>query len=316
MVVRGFAPAIFFLILGGLAWGWMAATGKNVVEKMLGKRAWLVYVAVGLAAVLVAWVGRNAYLPFLGPTVFPCAALEDKTPEGADTRIEVQARPGAKIVYWASEPATEDLKTIPTWRVAYAGFKNAGVTTADEGGKAVLAVRKPQSYTVPWKGRIESHVHWRMCLPDGGLGQVETHMVSSEPFQNPPLPLPQPQADQASQPEKKEEDLKTQSQTITSNTNINATTTTTVEGFSAEDKESMFATAAGSASAPMRLGEANIDPRLFQLRQAVEQESTGLFADQMAFEEGPRTQGADLGVAYMSPEAPAPAPSRKRFGFW
>jgi protocatechuate 3,4-dioxygenase beta subunit len=60
------------------------------------------------------------------------------------------------------------------WRQAYLKFKNAGVVTANEQGVAILKFRKPQGYTVPTKGALPPHVHYRVCMKDGFLGRVET----------------------------------------------------------------------------------------------------------------------------------------------
>jgi uncharacterized membrane protein YuzA (DUF378 family) len=178
---KGYAMAILLLVVGGIAWGFMAASkGVNPVAKVFGKRAWIIYGLVGVAAVLVLFAGRNAFLPFLGPTIFPCAALEERTPEGADTTVKVHTQPGAKVVYWAAEPQNEDLKEVKDWRGAYAGFKNVGVATADESGLALLQVRKPQPYTVPLMKHLNSHVHYRVCLPEGELDEVKTVFLERE----------------------------------------------------------------------------------------------------------------------------------------
>lgn len=191
---KAYMIAIFLLIVGGLAWGLLAFTGTNVVTSVFGKRAVVVYGLVGIAALLVLLVGRNAFLPFLGPTVFPCAALEDKVPENADVAVQVIVKPGAKVLYWGAEPANDGMKDLKTWKDAYAGYNNVGVTTATAEGVATLRLRNPQPYKVPMKGRLESHVHYRMCLSDGWMSQVETHMMSSEAFvdvqpQQPVLPV-------------------------------------------------------------------------------------------------------------------------------
>lgn len=193
VAVRGFAPAIFFVLLGGLLWGWIGATGRNPLSAIVGKRIWIVYILVGLAAVFVAWQGRNAFLPFLGPTVFPCAALNEQIPEGANTNVRIQTRPGAKVLYWAAEPTADSvLGKLQGWRDAYGGFENVGVALADVHGVATLRIRgPPQSYTVPMKGELKPHVHYRVCLADGGLAQVETvfwneGFQSSEPEQTKP----------------------------------------------------------------------------------------------------------------------------------
>jgi hypothetical protein len=67
---------------------------------------------------------------------------------------------------------------IKDWRRAYLEFANAGVTVVDGNGHANLRIRKPQPYTVPVKGRLEAHVHWRTCGDNGFLGPVETTMIA------------------------------------------------------------------------------------------------------------------------------------------
>jgi hypothetical protein len=117
--------------------------------------------------------------PVLGPTVIPCAALQERIPEHADTTVTIgELGPGTKVIYWASEPATVGLATLKDWQKAYLDFANAGVATVDEAGRATLRVRKPQAYTVPILGRIESHVHWRSCQDGGLMGPVQTTPIA------------------------------------------------------------------------------------------------------------------------------------------
>jgi uncharacterized membrane protein YuzA (DUF378 family) len=296
VAVRGFMAAMILLVVGGLAWGFMAFK-TNPVAKVLGKRAWIVYALVGLAAVFVlVGVGRNAFLPFLGPTVFPCSLLKETVPEGADTTVQVYAKPGAKVLYWASEPANEELKVLNNWREAYLEYKNAGVVLADENGMATLRVRKPQAYSVPTKGRLESHVHYRMCLNDGALSQIETHMVSSEEFQSAPSQIPEmpvvapevvpdipavPEVPTVSEPPR------------------------AVEGF---EQEELY----GIANAPAEVQSLHetvepVDPRLERLKSVIESESATVF-DSMGYEEGPVTIGTSLDAAFGMPlKAPAPS---------
>lgn len=168
--------ATVLVVIGGLVWGVIGLFGVNVVAAIFGKgvAANVIYTLVGIAAVIVA-VDRASYLPFLGETVMPCSLLSDKEPEHADASVEINGlEPGTKVLYWATEPATEGLARIVDWRRAYLEFANAGVTTADRAGRAVLRVRRPQPYTVPVAGRLEAHVHWRACGDGGMLGPVRT----------------------------------------------------------------------------------------------------------------------------------------------
>lgn len=180
------ALGILLLIIGGLNWGYVAFTGKDLITYMLGKGMLTnaIFLAVGIAAISLAFY-RDTYLPFLGPTVVPCSLLEARTPEAADFEMKVLVKPGAKVLYWATEPANKDLQTLQDWRHAYLNFRNAGVAVADSDGFASLRVRKPQPYTVAMKGEISAHIHYRVCYGDGLLGRVETVGVDGkEWFEN------------------------------------------------------------------------------------------------------------------------------------
>jgi hypothetical protein len=140
----------------------------------------LFYVRQPLGAVLLATLLIGAILlvlagPFLADTVIPCAALKDQVPDHADTEVTVgELEPGAKVLFWAAEPATDGLGRIKDWQKAYLDFANAGVATVDQAGRVVLRIRKPQPYTVPVWGRLEAHVHWRVCSDGGLIGPVQT----------------------------------------------------------------------------------------------------------------------------------------------
>ena len=82
-------------------------------------------------------------------------------------------------MYWAAEPKNEDLKGLQDWRKAYLGFRNAGVAVADANGNVELSVRNPQAYSVPMKGKLNSHIHYRVCGNDGMMDRVETTFLNS-----------------------------------------------------------------------------------------------------------------------------------------
>lgn len=173
-----FMFGMILLIVGALNWLVIGVAGVNVLEKLVGRTlARILYVLVGLAALTIAF-NRDTYLPFLGETVMPCSIIPEQIPNGADTTLTVNVRPGATVLYWAAEPETEGLKKIGDWRQAYLKFMNAGVVKANGEGEAVLLVRAPQPYTVPWKGRLEPHVHFRVCGDDGILARIKTVFVS------------------------------------------------------------------------------------------------------------------------------------------
>lgn len=170
-----FKIAMVLVIVGALNWLLVGLFKLNLVEALLGKGvlARSIYVLVGVAAVAIM-IDRDTYLPFLGPTVLPCASVPDRTPPGASKMVTISAPPGSKVLYWAAEPEMEGLKEVQTWKEAYAGYENAGVTTADSNGQAVLKVRAPQGYVVPFKGRLAPHIHFRICESSGMLGRVKT----------------------------------------------------------------------------------------------------------------------------------------------
>ena len=170
-----FKVAMVLLIVGGLNWLLVGVFQWNLVKALFGQSviARTIYILVGLSA-LAIMCDRDTYLPFLGPTVIPCSSVPDRTPPGASKTVTVTANPGSKILFWAAEPEMENLKHIQTWKEAYAGYENAGVTTADSNGQAILKVRTPQAYTVPFKGRLEPHIHFRICESAGMLGRVKT----------------------------------------------------------------------------------------------------------------------------------------------
>lgn len=172
--------SMVLIIVGALNWLAVGAVGVNPVELLAGRRSTLTrttYLLVGVSALCVMF-NRDTYLPFLGETVMPCSVLDTHIPQGATLEVQVQVAPGSKVLYWAAEPATDHLKNVNNWQQAYLKYENAGVAVADDSGLATLKVRPPQPYTVPIKGKLEPHVHFRVCGgPDGFLGRIKTVYV-------------------------------------------------------------------------------------------------------------------------------------------
>ncbi len=167
--------SMVFLIIGAVYCLFMGVFKINLMNKIPSQTlVRILYTIIG-AAGLYVFFRRDFYLPFLGETIAPCVTLKDFVPPGASEEVRVTVSPGAKVLYWGSEPSTAaKMGKTNDWSRAYAGFENAGVTTANMDGIAVLRLRSPQPYTVPWKGRIESHVHYRECGSMGMLGAVKT----------------------------------------------------------------------------------------------------------------------------------------------
>jgi uncharacterized membrane protein YuzA (DUF378 family) len=164
--------AIVYILVGAIVLGISGATKVNVLDKILGKNsiaARMLCISIGLSALSVAF-NRDTYLPFLGESVFPCSVLGNQVPPGATRSIEVRVQPDSKVVYWASEPGSGQ----GSWDQAYLTYQNAGVTTSDSSGIAILKVREPQGYSVPIRGPIETHIHFRVCGQTGFVGRIKT----------------------------------------------------------------------------------------------------------------------------------------------
>jgi hypothetical protein len=53
------------------------------------------------------------------------------------------------------------------------------VAEADADGNVELTVRNPQAYSVPMKGKLNAHVHYRVCRNDGMMDRVETTFLNA-----------------------------------------------------------------------------------------------------------------------------------------
>lgn len=176
-----FKLAMVFLIIGGLNWLLVGLFDINLVASIFGKSAFatLIYVIVGISALAIMF-DRDTYLPFLGPTVAPCSVLQNRDPPGATREIKVVVSPNTKVIYWAAEPASEKLEKLNSWKNAYLEYDNAGVTTSNGEGVAVFKVRDPQAYKVPFMGRINPHIHYRVCGEAGWMGRIDTVFLDQQ----------------------------------------------------------------------------------------------------------------------------------------
>lgn len=166
---------ISLVLLGAINWLSIGATGVDLVRLGLPPRyAKWVYIVIGVAALSLVF-RKDIYLPFLGETILPGGALVVKTPQNANEQVSIRTLPNAKVVYWAAEPNPTQGKNLPTWSEAYDEYENSGVAVADGGGNAILRFRgPPQAYTVPIKGRLEPHIHFRICDSNGVMGPVQS----------------------------------------------------------------------------------------------------------------------------------------------
>lgn len=168
---------VALVLLGSINWGVIGVFNKDLTQFFTHGTRRIIYIVIGCAGLFLA-LERNTYLPFLGATVYPCSSLVDSVPKNADTIVKVSVPPGSKVVYWASEPVNEELKTLKDPWSAYNKFENTGIATASEVGEATLTFRKPQPYKVAGvvvDKVLASHVHYRYCTGKGGiLSEVKT----------------------------------------------------------------------------------------------------------------------------------------------
>jgi len=185
-----FYMAMIFLIIGGLHSLGVALSGECFFDYLLGSWSIIPYTLIGISALWVMF-DRDTYLPFLGPTHIPCGALSPREPKDSNQSVAIEVPPNRTILYWASEPANEHLKDIPSWKDAYLNYDNTGVVISDKHGRATLRIRSPQPYQVPFKGLLEPHVHYRVCEESGWMGRVMTVPIkgkpSVEPFTGPDM---------------------------------------------------------------------------------------------------------------------------------
>jgi uncharacterized membrane protein YuzA (DUF378 family) len=176
-----FKLAMVLIVVGAVNWLLIGIFDFNLVTGIFGDSiiTKIIYICVGLSAVAVMF-DRDTYLPFLGPMVAPCSVLENRVPPGATRDVTITVKPNSKVLYWASEPASAKLEKINSWKEAYLQYDNAGVATSNGDGIAVLKVREPQAYTVPIKGRLSPHVHYRVCGEAGWMGKIHTVFVESK----------------------------------------------------------------------------------------------------------------------------------------
>jgi hypothetical protein len=154
--------------------------GYPVVD-WFSRHPWIAFIcSLTIAAAVIMFVGsRNFYLPFLGSTVYPCGSLAEKVPADADSTVSIKVKPGANVVYWASEPSDVARQPISNPWDAYALYDNSGVVRADAQGNAILRFRSPSSYKVGlFIGRtLKRHVHYRVCENAGMMGEVKTVFI-------------------------------------------------------------------------------------------------------------------------------------------
>lgn len=161
---------LIFVVLAGVILGLEGIFGWDI-RKHFGKTfVKVLFILIGVATLLHI-LSRDYYLPFLGPSAYPCGSLIEKEPANADKEVLLHTSPLSSVIYWAAESNTEVQKN-PI--MAYAANTNAGVTKSDARGKTIFKVRTPASYKVASGRELKPHIHYRVCLGQGMLGRVQT----------------------------------------------------------------------------------------------------------------------------------------------
>jgi hypothetical protein len=132
----------------------------------------IIYIIIGISSIIVL-SDRDIKLPFLGKTVLPCFSLDNKYPSDYTHETDIQVKPFSKIIYWAANE-TKNEQSTDIWTAAYGNYENYGITQADNNGFAKLRYKYPTTYTVPYKGLLKPHIHYRVCLNKGMLSKIYT----------------------------------------------------------------------------------------------------------------------------------------------
>ena len=163
------------LIFGALNYLLIPISKINIIQELGSKIhqyvPYIIYILIGIAG-LYQLTRRDFYLPFLGQSVYPCGNLIEKVPQDATITKTIKTKPNINIIYWAAEPNTSVVND--PWS-AYNKYANTGVAKSDNEGNAILQVRKPASYKVPYKNKqLKPHIHYRECINNGMLSPIKT----------------------------------------------------------------------------------------------------------------------------------------------
>lgn len=166
----GELATLTFVVLAGVILGIEGLFGWDIRKHYSKTFVKVLFLLIGVATLLHI-VSRDYYLPFLGPSAYPCGSLVEKSPDNADKEVMLHTPPLSTIIYWAAE-SNKEVQKNPI--MAYAANTNAGVTKSDARGKTVFKIRKPASYKVNSGMDLKPHIHYRVCLGKGMLGRVQT----------------------------------------------------------------------------------------------------------------------------------------------
>jgi uncharacterized membrane protein YuzA (DUF378 family) len=180
---------ILLVLIGSINWGLVGLFNFDLVKSfgsLFGKNmqehvSVFIYILVATAAILLI-IQRDTFLPFLGHTVMP-KPLNDYNPSGdVITKTIENLPPNVKVIYWAALSIDDLYNPLESYAYdktnnpydAYGEYTNQGVTTSDANGVAILKVKNPVSYEVPFKGRLKQHIHYRYWTSPGMASRLFT----------------------------------------------------------------------------------------------------------------------------------------------
>lgn len=164
------------LVISGLAWGVLGATGYNLISRFSRTMnvPWLsriIYVTFGIASLVYLAHFYNAY-NFVGSIqnkeMLPPKLLNLSEPLKFDREISLNAPDDAKyLIYWAQSPSYEtpepDHNRVKD--MIYKDLANSGATRVKD-NKAIIRIMEPNDR--------EAGVSYRWMTEDGYLSDIKT----------------------------------------------------------------------------------------------------------------------------------------------
>lgn len=176
--------AITIMIIAALSTATSGLYNINLIDLIirdnsLGKKIFNILVIMAVIWSVLNLYKKEVMLPFLGNAVYPCGSLEEEIPINWSEHVHLKVKPNSKVVYWAAEPKDDkELNDDGTYKSAYKTYSNKGVAISDSEGNVTLKFRNPREYTVPRKGLLKPHVHYRVCLGGGMMSKVHTKFLN------------------------------------------------------------------------------------------------------------------------------------------
>ena len=175
--------AITLILIAALNTATSGLYNINIIDLIiknnsLGKKIYNILIIGAVIWSVLNLYRRDQMLPFLGKAVYPCGSLKEQLPLNYTNQIDIKVTPNSKVIYWAAEPKDDnEVDDDGTYKSAYKNYSNNGVVVSDKDGNVTLKFRSPREYTVPRKGLLKPHVHYRVCNGGGMMSKVFTEYL-------------------------------------------------------------------------------------------------------------------------------------------